>query len=424
MNKHATKIILVATILIGGLFVYNGQKHQTTSVNQGIAEASIVKPKVLKYGLDVQDVVFQDFKIKPNAFMGDILMSFGVDFDKILALEREAEDVFSLRKIRSGKNITFIKDDECADPSGFIYKPSLLQFVKFDFGGEVCVSKHEVPYEVCVESASGVVNSSLWNAMMDQGFDVALVDKMEDAIAQVNFHAAQPGDQFKLVYERIYVEGKPTSTGKILSAAYKSGEYLRYGFYYENDKYKGYYDQNGSPNKKTFLNAPLRYSRISSAFNRNRFHPVLKRRKAHLGTDYAAATGTAIMAVADGVVTHRSYTKGNGNYVKIKHDKTYQTQYLHMSRFARNVKRGTRVKQGQTIGYVGSTGLATGPHVCFRFWKNGRQVDHRRENFPPLNPMDDSELPEFFAETTELIDELQAVPFADRKVVFAGNNAD
>ena len=130
------------------------------------------------------------------------------------------------------------------------------------------------------------------------------------------------------------------------------------------------------------------------------------------------------MAVADGVVTHRAYTKGNGNYVKIKHDKTYQTQYLHMSRFARNVKRGTAVKQGQTIGYVGSTGLATGPHVCFRFWKNGRQVDHRRENFPPLNPMDDSELPAYFEASAALMDALAAVPFADRTVVYAGNGTD
>ena len=423
MNKHTSKIILSAIILIGGFYVYSSQIAQSASHQQNLAREA-EEPKVYKYGFDVEDVFFQDFKIKRNAFMGDILMSFGVDFDKILELERKAEDVFSLRKIRSGKNITFIKDHECADPSGFIYKPSLLEFVKFEFGEEVCVTKHDVPYEICVESASGVVNSSLWNAMMKQGFDVALVDKMEDAIAQVNFHAAQPGDQFKLIYERIYVHGQPLSTGKILSAAYRSGSYLRHGFYYENEKYQGYYDENGSPNKKTFLNAPLRYSRISSVFNRNRFHPVLKRRKAHLGTDYAAPTGTPIMAVADGVVTHRAYTKGNGNYVKIKHDKTYQTQYLHMSRFARNVKRGTAVKQGQTVGYVGSTGLATGPHVCFRFWKNGRQVDHRRENFPPLNPMDDSELPAYFEASAALMDALAAVPFADRTVVYAGNGTD
>lgn len=424
MNKNASKIFLAAVVIIGVFYAYNIQKTQKLNQQQSLVNKTQQKPKVYKYGFNVEDVFFQDFKIKRNAFMGDILMSFGVDFDKILELERKAEDVFSLKKIRFGKNITFFKDDECADPSGFIYKPSLLEFIKFDFGEEVCISRHEVPYEVCIESASGVVNSSLWDAMMDQGFDVALVDKMEDAIAQVNFHAAQPGDQFKLVYERIYVEGKPSSTGKILSAAYRSGEYLRYGFYYENDKYKGYYDENGSPNKKTFLNAPVRFSRISSGFNRNRFHPILKRRKAHLGTDYAAATGTAIMAVADGVVTHRSYTKGNGNYIKIKHDKTYQTQYLHMSRFVRNVKRGTVVKQGQTIGYVGSTGLATGPHVCFRFWKNGRQVDHRRENFPPLNPMDKSELPEYFDASSELMDELAAVPFAERTVVYAGNSTD
>jgi len=264
-----------------------------------------------------------------------------------------------------------------------------------------------------------VVISSLWNAMIEQGFDVSLIDKMEDAVAQVNFHSAQPGDQFKLIYERLYVEGEAKSSGKIYSAAYKSGEEENFGFYYANDKYEGYYDHDGVPNKKTFLNAPLRFSRISSGFNPNRYHPVLKRRKAHLGTDYAAPTGTPIYAVADGVVTHRSYTKGNGNYIKIRHNKTYQTQYLHMSRFAKSVKRGTAVKQGQTIGYVGQTGLATGPHVCFRFWKNGRQINHRRENFPPLNPMDKEELPTYFEARDVLLAELDDVEYKNPDIVYA-----
>jgi murein DD-endopeptidase MepM/ murein hydrolase activator NlpD len=148
--------------------------------------------------------------------------------------------------------------------------------------------------------------------------------------------------------------------------------------------------------KKAFLQAPVRYTRISSKYNRSRFHPVLKRVRPHLGTDYAAPYGTPIYAVANGVVTHRGYTKGNGNYVKIKHDKTYTTQYLHMQRFARDVLKGSQVKQGDVIGYVGSTGLATGPHVCFRFWKNGKQVNHLKENLPEPDPMPESDLPKFY----------------------------
>lgn len=148
--------------------------------------------------------------------------------------------------------------------------------------------------------------------------------------------------------------------------------------------------------KKVFLKSPVKYSRISSRFNPRRFHPVLKRVKAHLGTDYAAPYGTPIYAVANGVVTKASRTKGNGNYVKIRHDKVYETQYLHMRRFAKGVTPGIQVKQGQVIGYVGSTGLATGPHVCFRFWKHGRQVNHLGLNLPEPEPMESSELPQFY----------------------------
>jgi len=377
-------------------------------------------PVVLRYGYDMAKYVFEDKKIKRNEFMGDVLMSYGVDFDKILEIEKKADKVYSLRKVRAGKEITFIKKSECSDPIAFVYQPGTITYINYDFEDKVSVTKSQIPHEYCLEQASGVVSSSLWNAMIDQGFDVSLIDKMEDAVAQVNFHSAQPGDQFKLLYERLYVDGEPKGTGKIYSAAYRSGQKENYGFYFTNEKYRGYYDENGTPNKKTFLNAPVRFSRISSAFNRNRYHPVLKRRKAHLGTDYAAPTGTPIFAVADGVVTHRSYTKGNGNYIKIKHNKTYQTQYLHMSRFAKGVKKGTPVKQGQTIGYVGQTGLATGPHVCFRFWKNGRQVDHRRENFPPRNPMPEERLPEFLEFKDELIAELGQIPYAEHKVAFAG----
>jgi len=147
--------------------------------------------------------------------------------------------------------------------------------------------------------------------------------------------------------------------------------------------------------EKAFLKSPVKYSRISSRYNLRRFHPILRRTRAHLGTDYAAPYGTPILAVADGVVTKATRSRGNGKYVKIRHDGVYQTQYLHMSKFAENIKTGVHVKQGETIGYVGSTGLATGPHVCFRFWKNGRQVNHLRENLPPPEPMATKDIPRF-----------------------------
>ena len=160
-----------------------------------------------------------------------------------------------------------------------------------------------------------------------------------------------------------------------------------YAFKFSQNDKEDYFDESGNSLRKAFLQAPLKFSRLSSGYTQRRFHPVQKRWKAHLGTDYAAPTGTPIMAVGDGVVTEARYSKFNGNYVKVRHNSTYTTQYLHMSKIASGMKPGTRVKQGQTIGYIGSTGLATGPHVCFRFWKNGKQVDHRREKIPPSEPI-------------------------------------
>ncbi|MDP4821323.1 MAG: M23 family metallopeptidase, partial [Saprospiraceae bacterium] len=154
-------------------------------------------------------------------------------------------------------------------------------------------------------------------------------------------------------------------------------------------------DMEGRPMKKSFLKSPVQHSRISSFYNLNRFHPILKRRRPHYGTDYAAPHGTPIRAVGSGVISQASYTSGNGNFVKIKHRDNIETQYLHMSKFAKGIKPGAQVDQGDIIGYVGSTGLATGPHVCFRFWKDGKQINHLNLTFPPADPLPESEMPTF-----------------------------
>ena len=418
MKQNFSDIFLLATVVLicmGGIYLSQNTNSEVKFV-KGTAE--IVTP-VYKFGLDKSKHWFEDYHIKSGAVIGDILMNYGVDFEKIIDLERKAEDIYSLRRIKAGKNITLVRTDSCANPKMFIYPLTKLSFARYEFGDDVKVSLHEKPYEVCIEGVTGVVESNVYNSMIAQGKSEELADKLEDALGQISFQYSQRGDQYKLIYEQIYVEGKPSGTGRLLSASYKSGAKEDFAFYYENDVYQGYYDIDGNPNKKTFLSTPVRGSRITSSYNPNRFHPILKRRRPHLGTDYGARHGTKIQAVADGVVTKRSYTKGNGYYVKIRHDKVYESQYLHMSRFVKNVRVGTRVSQGQTIGYVGSTGLATGPHVCFRFWKNGKQIDHRRENFPPKNPMPQEELPAYFAERDNHLEYLNSVQYSKKDVAFA-----
>jgi murein DD-endopeptidase MepM/ murein hydrolase activator NlpD len=232
--------------------------------------------------------------------------------------------------------------------------------------------------------------------MENLGHPKGLILRMEDALAwSVSFYHVQSGDAYKVIYEHEYIDGVPVGVGKLLGASFETGGKEIFSIYFDGDNYSGYYDEEGRPMKRAFLKAPVRYSRISSRYSLRRFHPVQKRYKGHFGTDYAADYGTPIMAVADGKITKASYTKGNGNYVKVRHDRTYETQYLHMSKFAKGIKPGGSVKQGDVIGYVGATGLATGPHVCFRFWKNGKQVDHLKENLPPPEPMPDESMPDF-----------------------------
>ncbi|MEM6771091.1 MAG: peptidoglycan DD-metalloendopeptidase family protein, partial [Bacteroidota bacterium] len=237
-------------------------------------------------------------------------------------------------------------------------------------------------------------------------------DRMEDALQwSVDFYHVQPNDKFQLYYEKKEVEGETAAPGRVLAARYSTRGDDIYAFWYESpdSTYSGYFGLNGEPMKSTFLKSPVRFSRMSSGFNMRRFHPVLKRIKPHLGTDYAAAYGTPILATADGVIVERGRRGGNGNFVKVRHSKQYTTQYLHMQKFKEGQSVGTRVKQGDVIGYVGSTGLATGPHVCYRFWKDGRQIDHRSLKFPPAEPMPDSLLSSFFAQRDVYLTKLNEI---------------
>jgi murein DD-endopeptidase MepM/ murein hydrolase activator NlpD len=212
--------------------------------------------------------------------------------------------------------------------------------------------------------------------------------------------------------EQHFVEGVAVGTGKIIAAMYEREGKSFYAFNYEKEGEKvDYYDFDGRPAKKAFLKSPVKFSRISSRFNLHRLHPILGYHKAHLGTDYAAPYGTPIIAVAEGVVEEATRRGGNGNFVKIRHDGTYETQDLHMQGFARGIHRGTRVAQGQTIGYVGATGLATGPHCCFRFWKNGREVDHLRLNLPQPQPITGETLQQFMVVRDQLLQMLNKVEY-------------
>lgn len=344
--------------------------------------------------------------IKENQFLADILLPHNISYQSIHNLAEISEDVWSVKQLRPNKAYTIVKRDGNDSPDFFIYEPSVYKYVVYDLKNPENTKLVEREITKKINKSAGVIKDNLWFAMKDGGMRYDLIDRMEDAFEwSVDFHHLQKGDRFKLIYEEDYIEGEFVGYGDLIGAIFQNELNDYYAIYYENEKHNGFFDLKGQPMKKAFLKSPIKFGgRISSKFGRRK-HPILNRMKNHFGTDYAAAQGTPILAVANGVVSKRGHTRNNGYYIKLKHDETYSTQYLHMSRFNKKVKKGSTVKQGDVIGYVGKTGMATGPHVCFRFWKNGKQVNHLKENLPPPDPMPEDELPAYF----EVRDSIQQI---------------
>ncbi|NNE25836.1 MAG: peptidoglycan DD-metalloendopeptidase family protein [Saprospiraceae bacterium] len=406
-------ICIVISAVIAGYFILHYLNVSETPQEETVIES--VEPEY-KYGFDKNAHHFEKHTLGFNQNLGDLLLYQGIAWDSILKLDQISSNVFSIRKFRAKKPITLVKENECEAPLCVIYEPNKFTFIKYFIKDKVKIDVVKRDYDIVIESAAGEITSSLWGAMQENGLGNDIIDKMEDAFASsVDFYHTQKGDKFKLIYERKYIDGKSVDTGEILAASYKNEQGEHHAVFYENENYEGFYDLEGHPALGKFLRAPLKNSRISSRYNLRRFHPIKKRTIPHLGTDYAAPIGTPIYAVGSGVIEVAGYTKNNGKYVKIRHDDVYKTQYLHMNRIAPGIKKGVRVKQGQKIGEVGKTGLATGPHVCFRFWKNGKQVNHLRLNFPPQDPLPADQLEDFFKKRDVLLNILNQVPYPNEE---------
>jgi murein DD-endopeptidase MepM/ murein hydrolase activator NlpD len=242
--------------------------------------------------------------------------------------------------------------------------------------------------DTLIQVATGVIDLSLYHSILDAGGSPLLVNELADVYAwEIDFFGLQKGDAFKVIYEQFEVNGQEAGLGRIRGAWFRHMGHEFYAVQYDQGEGLEYFDEEGKSLRKTFLKAPLNFSRISSRFSYSRYHPILKIRRPHTGVDYAAPRGTPVVAVGDGVVTMARYKGGGGNSVKIRHNGNYTTGYLHLSGYAKGIKEGVFVKQGQVIGYVGSTGLSTGPHLDFRFWKNGQPVDPLKIDPPSANPI-------------------------------------
>jgi murein DD-endopeptidase MepM/ murein hydrolase activator NlpD len=352
------------------------EKELVADVQKLTAKVEITKP-VLRYGMALDTLETIHEKIKRNETLEEILLRYHIPASEIGKLVQKPESN-ELKNIKTG-NFYTVYYSEGPDPVAkcIVYEASPIHNIILKYQDSLQVLFEHKEINNTKRNIGAEINSSLYESVAASGASSDLAVKLAQLFSsQVDFFRISKGDNFKVIYDQKSINGAPLETGKIYSACFEHNKEKFYAFCFTQDGKDEYFDEKGqSLSKGGFLKAPLKFFRISSKFSRRRFHPVQKIFKAHLGTDYAAPTGTQILTVGDGTVVEAQYSVFNGNYVKIKHDNIYSTQYLHMSRIAKGMKRGKKVSKGEVIGYVGSTGLATGPHLCFRFWKNGQQID-------------------------------------------------
>ena len=384
-NRNFRMVPLLGISIFIIIFCFNACSKKS----QPIVQKVVLQPVLNPYNLAVEGMTLVRDTIGENETLSDILLPHKVSQQTINEIERKAMKVFPIRKFRVADELFIYSKPDSINPVKYlVYVQDPIKYVVFDLRKNVDIYKKQRLVTIKEVYASGVIKNSLFQTLAEKNIDERIAGKLADIYeCEIDFFHIQQNDSFKVYYEQMFVEGKPIGSGKIRAACFNYNKENFYAFYFDKEKEGAYFDEKGNNLRRGFLKAPLKFSHITSRYSMNRFHPILHRNKAHLGTDFAAPTGTPIMSTGNGTVLEASYTSGNGNYVKVKHNSSYLTQYLHMSRFAKGIHRGVSVKQGQIIGYVGMTGLATGPHVCYRFWKNGKQVDPMKEKMITLNPI-------------------------------------
>lgn len=344
-----------------------------------------------EYGIVVDSLFVIKERVKKNEFLSDILLKYGVSYSTIDFIARHTKDTFDVRKIRRGNKYTVICDNDTSlNALYFAYEINPYRYVLYDFSDSLELKKGRKEIRIETDTIEGVISSSLWNSLVEVNGDPNLANELSEIYAwTIDFFGLQKGDEYEVIYEKQYVDDEYIELGKIIAAKFHHGGINRFSFYFEQNGSGDYFDKEGNSLQRTFLKAPLRFSRISSGFSNSRMHPVLKIRRPHHGVDYAAPTGTPVYTVGDGQVIKKGYQKrGGGNYVKIKHNGIYSTTYMHLKGFAKGLVVGKQLKQGDLVGYVGSSGLATGPHLDFRFYRNGKAINPLKVESPPSIPIE------------------------------------
>jgi murein DD-endopeptidase MepM/ murein hydrolase activator NlpD len=409
--KRFTLVTYLFYIVAFVLIAYTVLDKYILVDNQQTKVETVTAPKPNEFGFISNHLIKDDLSVNTNETFSDILLNYNIGYPTIDFLVKNYDKVFDFRKIISGNRYhVYMTQDSIPKLDYLVYEKNPIDFVVVDLKDSGKVYDGSKKVEIKNRTVEGTINNSLYQTMVDNEVDPELVIKLSEIYAwEIDFYRIQKGDSFKVIFEEEYVDGKPIGIGNIVGAYFNHRGEPYYAINFDQDGKNEFFDENGKSLRKAFLKAPVKFSRISSRYSLRRYHPIEHRVKAHLGTDYAAPTGTPILSTGDGVVIAATYSTFNGNYVKIRHNSVYSTQYLHMSHIAKGIHNGVRVKQGQVIGYVGMTGEATGPHVCYRFWKNGMQVDPFRQKIPSVHPVDPKYLPEFDKVKNTIIAELDTI---------------
>ncbi len=409
--KYFSILISISLLFITCQFDKNQKDAKNTPLSQPIV------PK-FEFGYNLNDYLVIRDTIRLNQTFGNILNEHHVDNASIYKIVKNIKDSFDLRRIRVAKPYTILaKKDSTQKAQVFIYQPNPIDYTVIDFKDSIITArKYKKPTKTRIITASGVIESNLFNTLKAQNLNDNLALELSEIYAwTIDFYRIYKNDRFKVVYDQEYLHDTiPIGIGKIHAAYFEHNGTPFYAFNYIADSIKGfdeYFDDESRNLRKAFLKSPIKFGRISSHYNMHRYIKLYGRIKPHLGTDFAAPIGTPIMSTANGTVIKSAYARGNGNYVKVKHNATYSTQYLHMKK--RAVKVGDVVRQGQVIGYIGMTGSTSGPHVCYRFWKNGKQVNAMRQKLPTAKKMSDNIKPHYFEFIKPLRRQLDSIPYPE-----------
>lgn len=376
-------------LLTGVIFTIRNISYETATKKIEREPVKKVLPPKVEFGIKIKDFIIESNEVESGATLSDILYPVGISYAEIDELIQSSQQIFNVRNLQPHHSYHFyFNDDSLKELRYFVYEIDKISYVKYDFLDSITaeLGHRQIIRDTIVKE--GVINSSLWLSMKKSGTDPNLALYLSDIYAwTIDFYGIQKGDKYKVVYVANLIDSVYIGIEKVIAARFTHSGNDFYAYRFMQDSVEDFFDENGGSLRRTFLKAPLKFTRISSRFSNNRLHHVYKIRRPHHGVDYAAPTGTPVRAIGDGKVTKAAWSGGYGRRVVIKHNSTYTTGYAHLSRYEAGIKAGVFVKQGQVIGYVGMSGTATGPHLDFRFYKNGKAVDPLKVKSPPAVPI-------------------------------------